>query len=91
VYKENVRLTEALSYHMREGEVLKRNKDKMEAENESLRGDKELNDLMIQDKVVQTKQQKDAIKKVSHDPGQGGADQAAEGRHQEGEAQGGLT
>ena len=64
VYKENVRLSEALNYHMKEGEVLKKKVAKLEEENESLKGDKELNDMMVQDKVIQVKQQKEQIREV---------------------------
>lgn len=66
VYKENVRLSEALSYHMKEGEVLKKLRDKLQEENEQLRGDKELNDMMVQEKIVQVKQQKEQIRQVKH-------------------------
>ncbi|XP_045186628.2 basal body-orientation factor 1-like [Mercenaria mercenaria] len=65
VYKENVRLSEALSYHMKEGEVLRKQKEKLEEENELLRGDKEINEMMVQEKVSQTKNQKQQIKDSS--------------------------
>ncbi|XP_052697858.1 basal body-orientation factor 1-like isoform X3 [Crassostrea angulata] len=65
VYKENVRLSEALSYHMKEGEVLKKLRDKLQEENEQLRGDKELNDMMVQEKIVQVKQQKEQIRQLT--------------------------
>lgn len=64
VYKENVRLSEALNYHMKEGDILKKLKSKLEEENEGLLGDKELNEMMVQDKVVQSKQQKEQIRQV---------------------------
>ena len=64
VYKENVRLSEALNYHMKEGDVLKKKVSRLEEENESLKGDKELNDMMVQEKVVQVKQQKEQIREV---------------------------
>lgn len=65
VYKENVRLSEALSYHMKEGEVLKKLRDKLQEENEQLRGDKELNDMMVQEKIIQVKQQKEQIRQLT--------------------------
>ena len=65
VYKENVRLSEALGYHMKEGEVLKKVKVRLEEENEALRGDKEINEMMVHEKVAQTKNQKTQIKEVS--------------------------
>ncbi|CAC5418876.1 Basal body-orientation factor 1 [Mytilus coruscus] len=64
VYKENVRLSEALNYHMKEGEVLKKKVARLDEENESLKGDKELNDMMIQEKVTQVKQQKEQIREL---------------------------
>ncbi|VDI11830.1 Hypothetical predicted protein, partial [Mytilus galloprovincialis] len=62
VYKENVRLSEALNYHMKEGEVLKKKVARLDEENESLKGDKELNDMLIQEKVTQVKKQKEQIR-----------------------------
>ena len=64
VYKENVRLSESLNYHMKEGEMLKKIKERLEEENEKLKGDKELNEMMVQEKVVQTKNQKQQIRDV---------------------------
>ena len=64
MYKENVRLSEALNYHMKEGELLKKERDKLMEERDHLKGDKELNDMMVQEKVVQSKQQKEQIRQV---------------------------
>lgn len=64
MYKENVRLSESLNYHMKEGEMLKKIKERLEEENEKLRGDKELNEMMVQEKVVQSKNQKHQIREV---------------------------
>ena len=60
-----MRLSESLNYHMKEGEVLKKIKERLEEENEKLRGDKELNEMMVQEKVVQAKNQKQQIGVVS--------------------------
>ena len=65
VYKENVRLSEALNYHMKEGQVLRKQKEKLEEENEFLKGDKEINEMMVQEKVSQSKNQKQQLKDVS--------------------------
>lgn len=65
VYKENVRLSEALNYHMREGEVLRKQKEKLEEECQRLGGDKEINDMMVQEKVAQVKSQKQSIREMS--------------------------
>ena len=64
MYKENVRVNEALSYHMEEGDKLKKIQAKLEKENESLKSEKEMNDMMIQEKVSQGKTQKQHIKQV---------------------------
>lgn len=65
VYKENVRVNEALSYHMAEGDKLKQITEKLEHENGDLQSEQELNQLVIKDKVAQAKQQKNLIKQVS--------------------------
>lgn len=65
VYKENVRLTEALSVHMEEENRLKRIKEKLQNENSELKGDNELNEMMIQDKVHQQRNNKLLVKDVS--------------------------
>jgi hypothetical protein len=49
---------------MKEGDVLKKKVSRLEEENESLKGDKELNDMMVQEKIVQVKQQKEQIREV---------------------------
>ena len=59
-----MRLSESLNYHMKEGEMLKKIKERLEEENEKLRGDKELNEMMVQEKVVQSKNQKQQIREV---------------------------
>jgi len=64
VYKENVRLSEALSYHMKEGEVLTKAREKLEEEVAALRGDKQVNDVLVQEKVAQSKNQKQQIREV---------------------------
>ena len=66
VYKENVRVNEALQYHMQEGEKLKRVKDQLQEENDLLRAEKEMNDMVIKEKVSQSKTQKHQIKEVSY-------------------------
>ena len=64
VYKENVRVSEALNYHMVEGDKLKETKERLEEQNQELQGEQELNALVIQDKVAQARQQKHLIKEV---------------------------
>ena len=64
VYKENVRLTEALNYHMKEGDLLRKERDRLQEENANLMEEKEVIDLMVKEKVVQAKHQKETIKEV---------------------------
>lgn len=64
VYKENVRLNEALNYHMKEGEILTKERDVLLEENKMLRGEKEVQDMMVQEKVIQVKTQRENIKQV---------------------------
>ena len=52
---------------MEEGEKLQKLREKLEQENQHLMGDKELNDMMIQDKVSETKHHKKQIKDVRID------------------------
>ena len=59
-----MRLSEALNYHMKEGELLTKERDRLLEENNNFREEKEVTDLMVQEKVVQVKQQKETIKEV---------------------------
>ena len=64
VYKENVRVTEALNYHVKESDVLKLSRDTLLKANKKLKGDNELKELMIQEKVVQNVKLKEQNKQV---------------------------
>ncbi len=50
---------------MEEGDKLKRSREKLLKENEDLKEDKELHDLLIQEKVQQHKNKKLLVKEVS--------------------------
>ncbi|XP_070571083.1 basal body-orientation factor 1-like isoform X2 [Ptychodera flava] len=65
VYKENVRLNEALSYHMKDAEQLRKAKEALEKENEDLKGGKDLNDHLVESKVIEVKKQKEQIRDLS--------------------------
>ncbi|XP_069064608.1 basal body-orientation factor 1 isoform X3 [Pleurodeles waltl] len=58
VFKENVRLCEALSYHMAEAEELKKANTKLKEERAALLHEKETSDLLVQEKIAQSTQQK---------------------------------
>ena len=64
VYKENVRIGEALQIHMQEEKKLKKLREKLEEQNQVLSDEKEMNDMVIKEKVSETKQQKRLIKEV---------------------------
>ena len=49
---------------MKEGELLKKERKRLCEESEQLLGEKEVNDMMVQEKVIQAKQQKELIKEV---------------------------
>ncbi len=61
-------MNEALSYHIAEGTKLKKNKAKLESDNDTLQGEKEMNEMMIHEKVSQSKHHKQHIKEVSKGP-----------------------
>ncbi|XP_078515998.1 basal body-orientation factor 1 [Lissotriton helveticus] len=58
VFKENVRLCEALSYHLAEEDELKKANSKLKEERAALLLEKETSDLLVQEKIAQTMQQK---------------------------------
>ncbi|KAJ8045051.1 Basal body-orientation factor 1 [Holothuria leucospilota] len=64
VYKENVRVNEALGYHIKESEELKAAEERLAKENKELKEGKELNELLVQEKVVENKRQKTQIKEL---------------------------
>ncbi|ELU12903.1 hypothetical protein CAPTEDRAFT_173951, partial [Capitella teleta] len=64
VYKENVRVNEALSYHIAEGEKLKTLSHSLEEQNKELSSEQELNQLLIKQKLTQSKSQKSEIKEL---------------------------
>ena len=64
MYKENVRIGEALQIHMQEEKKLKKLREKLEEQNQVLSDEKEMNDMVIKEKVSETKQQKRLIKEV---------------------------
>jgi len=64
VYKENVRLTRALALHTQEGEELRKIRGRLEHENKLLKESKEIDDQLIQQKVLQTRRLKKLIKEA---------------------------
>ncbi|XP_036397396.1 basal body-orientation factor 1-like [Megalops cyprinoides] len=61
VFKENIRLNEALSYHMKETEEMRKLTATFAEENESLLQHKETIELMLKENVSQLKEQREEI------------------------------
>ncbi|KAJ7344984.1 hypothetical protein JRQ81_000934 [Phrynocephalus forsythii] len=66
VFTENVRLHEALGYHMKETEELQKTKQKLEEDNAFLLQEKETNDLLVKEKISQITQQKALIQELQN-------------------------
>ncbi|XP_077781775.1 basal body-orientation factor 1 isoform X1 [Podarcis muralis] len=66
VFSENVRLHEALGYHMKETEELQKAKQKLEEKNAFLLQEKETNELLVQEKIRQITQQKALIQDLQN-------------------------
>ncbi|XP_074812004.1 basal body-orientation factor 1 isoform X3 [Natator depressus] len=66
VFKENVRLQEALAYHLKEAEELKKIKKQLEEDKAFLLQEKETNENLVQEKVRQVTLQKAQIKALQH-------------------------
>ena len=68
VYRENVRMAEALSLHMEHEESLQKSKGQLEMANRQLVAEKELNQQLVQDKIRQARQHKKLIKDLQVRP-----------------------
>uniref|UniRef100_A0A8D0HKL0 Basal body-orientation factor 1 n=1 Tax=Sphenodon punctatus TaxID=8508 RepID=A0A8D0HKL0_SPHPU len=66
VFKENVRLHEALIYHMKEAEELQKNKQQLEEEKILLLQEKETNESLVREKILQSTQQKTQIQELQN-------------------------
>ena len=64
VFKENVRVTEALASHIDEAEQLRDQVRRLEYENRQLRNDQELGEMLVQQKVAQSRRNKQTIRQV---------------------------
>ncbi|XP_037688238.1 basal body-orientation factor 1 [Choloepus didactylus] len=61
VFKENVYLQKALAYHLKEADNLQKNSQKLQETQTFLLHQKEINDLLIKEKIMQLTQQKSQI------------------------------
>ncbi|KAM4853247.1 basal body-orientation factor 1 isoform 1-T2 [Thomomys bottae] len=61
VFKENVYLQKALSYHLKEAEAVQKDSQKLQESHTILLHQKEINELLIKEKIMQLAQQKSQI------------------------------
>ncbi|XP_004682123.2 PREDICTED: basal body-orientation factor 1 isoform X1 [Condylura cristata] len=61
VFKENIYLQKALTYHLKEAEVLQKNTQKLQESQTFLLQQKEINDLLVKEKIMQLMQQRSQI------------------------------
>ncbi|XP_033043355.1 basal body-orientation factor 1 isoform X6 [Trachypithecus francoisi] len=61
VFKENVYLQKALAYHLKEADALQKNSQKLQESHTLLLHQKEINDLLIKEKIMQLVQQRSQI------------------------------
>ncbi|KAM5244654.1 basal body-orientation factor 1 isoform 3-T3 [Hipposideros larvatus] len=61
VFKENVYLQKALAYHLKEADVLQKNSKKLQETQTLLLHQKEINDLLVKEKIMQLTQQRSQI------------------------------
>ncbi|XP_047395447.1 basal body-orientation factor 1 isoform X1 [Sciurus carolinensis] len=61
VFKENIYLQKALSYHLKEADALQKTSEKLQENRTFLLHQKEINDLLIREKILQLTQQKAQI------------------------------
>ncbi|KXJ08501.1 basal body-orientation factor 1 [Exaiptasia diaphana] len=64
VYKENVRVNAALEFHMKEGQELRKERDSLADQTKELLSEKELNGIIVQEKVVESKHQGKQIEEL---------------------------
>ncbi|XP_075386948.1 basal body-orientation factor 1 [Tenrec ecaudatus] len=61
VFKENVYLQKALAYHMKEADDLQKHSQKLQETHSFLLHQKEINDLLVKEKIMQLNQQRSQI------------------------------
>jgi len=66
VFRENVRVTEALASHIDEADELRDQVRRFEDENRKLRSNQELSEMLVQQKVEQSRRNKRTIKEVAY-------------------------
>lgn len=61
VFRQNVRMAEALRYHVQEGEELGKTNTQLTQVNKQLLEEKDLHDVIVKEKILQTKQQSQEV------------------------------
>ncbi|XP_060031455.1 basal body-orientation factor 1 isoform X2 [Erinaceus europaeus] len=61
VFKENIYLQKALAFHLKEAEALQKNSQKLQESHNFLLQQKEINDLLVKEKIIQLTQQRAQI------------------------------
>ncbi|XP_021565268.1 basal body-orientation factor 1 [Carlito syrichta] len=61
VFKENVYLQKALAYHLKEADALQKNSQKLQENHTLLLHQKEINELLVKEKIMQLTQQRSQI------------------------------
>jgi hypothetical protein len=64
IYRENIDLTESLRIYKREFDSLQKTKEQLTKQATTIMSDKEMNDLLIRDKIEQVQKQNKLIKEV---------------------------
>ncbi|KAJ3400609.1 hypothetical protein HDV05_001009, partial [Chytridiales sp. JEL 0842] len=66
IYKENLRMAEALRHHVQEGEELQKQNALLMAANRQLMEEKDLHNVIVKEKILQAKQQAQEIKELQN-------------------------
>jgi hypothetical protein len=61
VYKENIRMSEALIYHVEEGKELNRMSNELLQKNRELTEENELHHVIVKEKIMQSKKQESEV------------------------------
>jgi len=64
VYRENVQMAEALSFHMEHEASLRKTTEQLEMANRQLVAEKELNQQLVKEKIAQARQHKKLIREL---------------------------
>ena len=66
IFRENIRMTEALKYHLQEEQELQKRNDQLSTSNQQLVESKELQDTLIRDKIFLSRQKNDELSQLQN-------------------------